>query len=599
MRREHVLPLAVWLVAASLTVPTWGQEGMSLLPLEPLAIGTDTGEKPQSKVWTHDGQWWAVLTDSHDRRATKLWLLTNDNVWSSVLTLSTTRECAADVCPDGALTHALLLADEHTAELVTLAYDDRARTYEWWLPGGPVQIDLGNKVEAATLAADSLGRMWIASDTDDDIVVHWSDSPYRLWSQPLVLANRVGSDDICAITALPNDTVGVLWSDQRRREFGYRFRHDADPPESWSDPECINDGRDGPIADDHLNVAVAADATLYAAVKTSYSGNNQTLVGMLLREPDGHWHGLYHIDDQGTRPIVMLNEVLSVVTVAFSVRTGGGGILYRQSPMYKPGADGTIEFGPLEILIEASCNDATSTKQNWCDDVVVLASNGSVARGVLMQCVPYEPPAPLVAYWTLDEGAGAILYDCAQDGPAHDAHVEGDPSWVDGVSGDALQLNGRDEYALVAHSLSLNVTGAITLAAWVRPERQASQKIISKVDDGAGYALSLSSKGYAKVKFNDSSSLRVYSKGEYPTDGDRWMHVAATYDGQTIRIYLDGQEDNRQSAVFDIKSNDDMLGLGAKASGDHPLDGAVDEVRIYRRALSASEIRDLAWPLPR
>jgi hypothetical protein len=77
------------------------------------------------------------------------------------------------------------------------------------------------------------------------------------------------------------------------------------------------------------------------------------------------------------------------------------------------------------------------------------------------------------------------------------------------------------------------------------------------------------------------------------------MHVAATYDGRTIRIYLDGQENTSQSAVFDIKANDDMLGLGAKAGGSHPLDGALDEVRIYRRALSALEVRDLAWPLPR
>ena len=55
------------------------------------------------------------------------------------------------------------------------------------------------------------------------------------------------------------------------------------------------------MADDHLNVAVAVDGTLYAAVKTSYDTAGQTKIALLVRRPSGVWDNLYEIDQAGTR----------------------------------------------------------------------------------------------------------------------------------------------------------------------------------------------------------------------------------------------------------------------------------------------------------
>ena len=599
---EYILPIVMGIALTSCAAWANGPGPVSLVPLEPIPIGATTGEKPQSKVWTYDGQWWAVLPDSHDDGVSKLWVLNDNGSWHDVATLSDTTALKADICLDGELAHVLLHdTNGRATELVTLAYSEPLGTYRVWsrprCDEPSVPVDVGKSVEATTLAVDSQGRLWIACDTkNNEIVVHWSDWPYDCWSDPVVLASKVHSDDICVVTALPNGTIGVLWSDQRHKEFGFRFHADADRPDLWSDPEIIDDGDGGRIADDHLNVAVASDGTLYAAVKTSYDDAGRTLVGLLVREGDGRWHDLYHVDDVGTRPLVLLNEELRTVTVVYAAGTGGGGILYRQSRMYQPARGVGIEFGLPEVLIDGSGNDPTSTRQNWKDEVVVLASDGSAAQGVLMRRSSTSPRESLVAHWAMDESGGSTLYDTAPGGEEDDAFVQGSPSWTAGVCDRALVLGGRDDYALVPHSDDLDIRDEITLAAWVRPEEKASQKIVSKVRGNAGYALALSSKGVVKIKFNGTNDLRLYSDGTYPTNGRQWMHVAATYDGQTIRIYLNGQEDVTMKDTFHINTHTDELALGAKADGSDALAGTLDEVRIYNRALTDAEIEELAHP---
>src|SRR5207247_5606539 len=95
-----------------------------------------------------------------------------------------------------------------------------------------------------------------------------------VWSQPILLASDVTSNDISVVTALPNHTIGVLWSNQNTERFGFRTHVDGTDPAAWSADEVPASNSAQPVgggmADGHLNVAVASDGTLYAAVKTSY-----------------------------------------------------------------------------------------------------------------------------------------------------------------------------------------------------------------------------------------------------------------------------------------------------------------------------------------
>ncbi|MFO7973879.1 MAG: T9SS C-terminal target domain-containing protein [Candidatus Hydrogenedentota bacterium] len=348
----------------------------TVIPLQAIEVTASTGEKPQSKVWFHAEHWWSVLPDA---TGTKLWRL-DDTQWTDALPLSDAINTYADAKRLGDLTHVLLFAGIQ-CELVSLEYDSDENMYRSWSKRpSPSSIVLDPGVEMATIDVDNSGRMWLASDAEVDINVRWSDPPYTDWSAPLTLASGVDEDDICVVAAFPNGDVGVLWSNQNTRQFGFRMHAQDAPPTAWSDDETpasasalpIGDG----IADDHLNCAIASDGTLYAAVKTSYDTEGYTKIGLLVRRPSGQWDDLYHVDDKGTRPIALLNERNGIILVAYNL---GNEIVYRGSSL------DVIAFGPRKTLIKkegARVNNVTSTKENFGDGIVILGSTGSTAEGV-------------------------------------------------------------------------------------------------------------------------------------------------------------------------------------------------------------------------
>ena len=132
------------------------------------------------------------------------------------------------------------------------------------------------------------------------------------------------------------------------------------------------------MADDHMNVAVAADGTLYAAVKTSYDTAGHPKIALLVRRPNGAWDPLYGVDESGTRGIVLLNEVDHTVRVVYSSSEGYNDIVVRSSPT------SAINFGPKTTVMPGGLNDVTSTKENWTDQVLVLASSSTEAKAAFL-----------------------------------------------------------------------------------------------------------------------------------------------------------------------------------------------------------------------
>src|SRR5262249_27036278 len=116
---------------------------------------------------------------------------------------------------------------------------------------------------------------------------------------------------------------------------------------------------------------------LYAAIKTSYNSTSAPLVGLLVRRPTGAppggvWDDLHQVDNIGTRGIVLLNEPADLLRIVYTSASGGGTILFRDSRM------STIGFGPRRTLIAGSLNNPSSTKENWTDQLVVIASGHGV-----------------------------------------------------------------------------------------------------------------------------------------------------------------------------------------------------------------------------
>ncbi|MCH8034827.1 MAG: hypothetical protein IH950_13855 [Bacteroidetes bacterium] len=337
--------------------------------------------KPQSKVWTYGGYWWAVIpveAEGSDPAGTYLWRLDGTTL-TKLMKLSDQSWTFADAKALGNVTHILVVqgtGDDraiNSAELVSIQFKDNSPsppTYEpWTVRTSNVSITLDSEFdEAATIDIDSQGRMWLASDAKTVINVRWSDSDYSSWSSDIRLntGHNITDDDICAVTAFDDNKIGVLWSNQAEDEFQFSYHLDSNNDASdWTAIETAADGNN--IADDHINLAVhSSTGTIYAAVKTSASGGPQ--LALLVRNPTtGSW-SFHTVQNQGgTRPIALLNESENKIFVIYHP-VGEGDILYKYSSL------SPISFPSTASILDDrdDFQDITSTKQSFTDEVLIL-----------------------------------------------------------------------------------------------------------------------------------------------------------------------------------------------------------------------------------
>ena len=368
------LGLILYLIACS---PGTDKADLEIIDLDPVVISANTEFKPQSKVWKHDNSWWMILPDMD---GTHLWRL-EEKTWVRMLRVADWTNSHADAKPDKDLVHVLLFRGENSG-LVSLQYDQQSRNYRFWQDRPEISpITYHPETEVATIDMDSKARLWSAFDTVNEVMVMYSDPPYTQWSGPVTLASGIYKDDICALTALPEGQIAVLWSNQNSKRFGFRVHRDGEAAENWSDDEqpasqsALDNIGDG-MADDHLNFCIGRDGTLYAAVKTSYDMDDYPLIGFLRRHPNGQWDDLLYIDDEGTRGIICLNERTNELMLFYT--------LHHKIQVRTSDAD-MIHFGDAEIAIDAPLNHAAGPKHNVTDDLIIVASAGDTAKSVLIR----------------------------------------------------------------------------------------------------------------------------------------------------------------------------------------------------------------------
>jgi len=301
------------------------------------------------------------------------------------LTISKSTKSKADCKKVNSTTHTLLF-DGKNSKLVSVRYNRANSTYELLnsdIPPTPIPFD--KSTETATIDIDERNVMWLAYEENTNIYVRHSEFPYTKWSNPISLANGVKPDDICAVISM-NGKTGVLWSNQNSKLFGFKTHLDGDPPSKWSADEkpasqSLLDVGKG-MADDHLNMALSKNGTLYCAVKTSYDTRGYAQIALLVRNPEGKWQDLYPIDEKGTRPIVIIDEQREKFQIIYTEKNASGSIYYRESYLSE------ISFSKKTKLIEGSnFNNASSSKDNYKGNIVVIAStqSGTEVVGVLAQ----------------------------------------------------------------------------------------------------------------------------------------------------------------------------------------------------------------------
>ena len=199
----------------------------------------------------------------------------------------------------------------------------------------------------------------------------------------------------------------------------------------------------------------------------------------------------------------------------------------------------------------------------------------------------------LQAYWKFDEGTGNTTQDYTDND--NDAKLYNGPEWIDGRAGKALKFDGSDDLAKAESSDSLNITGSLSISAWVNITELTGtyQVIVAKWYEGSDYQ-------HAYVlEFqpgNTKPRYRLHNVGTCNSasaiDVGKWTFIAGTYDGEALRIYIDGTLTDECDAQGSIpKTTAPLLIGGHDHSGDRNyLKGILDDVRIYDRGLSRCDV---------
>ena len=219
-----------------------------------------------------------------------------------------------------------------------------------------------------------------------------------------------------------------------------------------------------------------------------------------------------------------------------------------------------------------------------CKKLCVLASF------VLVLSLAVSTHADLVGYWNFDEGSGTIAYDSSGNGL--DGTLKGDPQWVAGQVGGALEFDGDDSVE-IPHNPLLSITDEITITAWTYMNANASGEmaIVSKGGWGANdlpYELTEDAGGVIFWQFYDNEGRDTCSP-DSPA-ADEWHHIAATYDGQIFKCYIDGELAEEWAYAGTMPENTASVTIGQRSRGGTYFNGIIDEVTIFDRALTEDEI---------
>ena len=160
-------------------------------------------------------------------------------------------------------------------------------------------------------------------------------------------------------------------------------------------------------------------------------------------------------------------------------------------------------------------------------------------------------------------------------------------------------LNGTNSLITVPDSASLRLTSAMTLEAWVKPSvvSAAWTDVIYKGDDN--YYLESATPSSSRPAIGALyGSTHVETFGTAALTVNVWAHLAATYDGTTIRLYVNGTQVATTARTGNITTSTNPLQIGGDSLYGQFFAGAVDDVRIYNRALTGVEVQtDMNTPV--
>lgn len=286
----------------------------------------------------------------------------------------------------------------------------------------------------------------------------------------------------------------------------------------------------------------------------------------------------------------------SALTVSYAV--GGSatsGTDYQALPGFV-----TIPAGSTSSVIPL--NVINDSAQEPSETVILSLPGSSATVTIADDDVPPPATGDLLVHLRLDAGSGTTAIDSS--GSGNPGELRNGAGWAAGKSGSAASLDGADDHVRVATSASLNAAStALTVAAWVyRTSNQSGWRVVATRQFGAGfddvYTLGFLDNA-CRFGAHTTSSYPMLAGGAAPLNA--WIHMAGTYDGSLVRLYVNGAQVASSAAGGPLVSDARPLLIGAgqndgTSAVQEALAGRIDDLRVYKRALSAAEIQAIAVP---
>ncbi|HEY9174094.1 MAG TPA: LamG domain-containing protein, partial [Verrucomicrobiae bacterium] len=229
-------------------------------------------------------------------------------------------------------------------------------------------------------------------------------------------------------------------------------------------------------------------------------------------------------------------------------------------------------------------------------EIAALYTAGS--EGICHADAPLPPPTGQVAWWRAEGDARDTLGN-------HHGALQNGISFTSGVAGNGFALDGTNDCVIVPHAEALNIaSNGFTVEFWMRGDKtqpgQANNELclIEKshgwVTPYAGWAVQVLTDG--RVGWGVAAGGTSFPGVRSPVDvlDSQFHHIAGTYDGANITLYVDGQWQGSTNFAGPAVNNTLPVNIGFTWGGGTPkrfFRGTIDEVSIYQRALSAGEIR--------
>jgi len=267
-----------------------------------------------------------------------------------------------------------------------------------------------------------------------------------------------------------------------------------------------------------------------------------------------------------------------------------------------PGGTGTVYFDDIRLYPARCVPDKIKPAYDFSNNCIVdLADVAMMVQQWLRSDVNFadmgitvqEPSSSgLVGWWKLDGDA------TDSSGKGNHGTAEGTYSWVAGHDGQAIEfVSGR---VLVPDDATLRPASTVSAAAWINytgDPGDSSRVVVKGRNDVEAYAIEMGGDNDCTCYVGDVNGTRYFADGEPGTaPPDEWLHLACTYDGSTVKLYVDGLvEGSAEADSIPLSQDANGLAIGNRSdANDRPYHGKVDDVRVYNYALSQAEVAWLA-----